>query len=94
MGRWTALKTAKIYINSGLAMLTDIQVPRTLLTPFHNIFHNWNSKPPLEPVLMHKNSAGGRGKKRKAQKTSKGARGRIVVRYCVVFWIFKVIVCV
>ena len=75
LGRWTALKTAKIYINSGLAMLTDIQVPRTLLAPFHNIFHNWNSKPPLEPVLMHKNSAGGRGKKRKAQKTSKGGGG-------------------
>ena len=68
LGRWTALKTAKIYINSGLAMLTDIQVPRTLVVPFHNIFHTWNSKPPLEPVLVNKNSTGGRGKKRKAQK--------------------------
>ena len=37
-GRWTALKTAKIYINSGLAMLTDIQIPKTLLTPFHRLF--------------------------------------------------------
>ena len=72
LGRWTALKTAKTYINSGLAMLTDIQVPKTLLAPFHNIFHTWNSKPPLEPVLKE-NRAGERGKKRnKAQAKREG----------------------
>jgi hypothetical protein len=35
MGRWTAIKTAKICLNSGLAMLADIQIPFRLLHPFH-----------------------------------------------------------
>ena len=69
-GRWTALKTAKIYINSGLAMLTELQIPKHLLLPFHNIFSKWNSKPSLEQVLVE-NRAGGRGKQRKAPKTFK-----------------------
>ena len=66
-GRWTALKTARIYLNSGLAMLSEIQIPKLLLVPFHNIFHTWNSKPSLEHVLQE-NRAGGRGRKRKAPK--------------------------
>ena len=68
-GRWTALKTAKIYINSGLAMLSELEIPKKLLTPFHNIFHSWNSKPSLELTLV-KSRAGGRGQRRKAQKQS------------------------
>ena len=74
-GRWTALKTAKIYINSGLAMLTDIQIPKFLLTPFHRIFQTWNSKPLLEQVLVE-NRAGGRGKSAKrAKNTREGGVG-------------------
>ena len=70
-GRWTALKTAKIYINSGLAMLTDIQIPTNLLTPFHRIFTTWNSKPSLEQV-RETNRAGGRGKSAKRAKIKGG----------------------
>ena len=69
-GRWTALKTARIYINSGLAMLTEIQVPKPLLTPFHQIFLTWNSKPSLEQVLSE-NRAGGRGKSAKLKRSQK-----------------------
>ena len=91
LGRWTALKTAKIYINSGLAMLTDIQVPKTLLAPFHNIFHTWNSKPPLEPVLKE-NRAGERGKKRKAQAKREGDCFLLVCGEALYF--LNVIVCI
>ena len=66
-GRWTAVKTAKIYINSGLAMLTDIQIPQKLLTPFHRIFHKWNSEPSLEHVLQE-NRTGERGRGAKRSK--------------------------
>ena len=69
-GRWTAVKTAKIYLNSGLAMLADIQVPKSLLSPFHRIFDNHISQPPLEQAP--KSRAGGRGKKRKLPKRRKG----------------------
>ena len=65
MGRWTAVKTAKIYINSGLAMLADIQIAPRLLTPFHTVFTNYlKSQPQLEPALLAKRRAGGRGKRR------------------------------
>ena len=63
-GRWTAVKTAKIYLNSGLAMLADIQIPLRLLKPFHLIYFNFlSSDHTLEPAL--KSRAGGRGKKSK-----------------------------
>ena len=70
-GRWTALKTARIYLNSGLAMLSEIQIPRNLLRPFHNIFTTWiSSKPSLEPAHLKVSRTGDRGKKpRKAPKT-------------------------
>jgi site-specific recombinase XerD len=76
-GRWTALKTARIYMNSGLAMLTEIQIPKTLLTPFHRIFDKWNSEPSLEQVLS-KNRSGGRGKERKARKNYEKGGGSVV----------------
>ena len=74
-GRWAALKTARIYINSGLAMLSDIQIPTYLLRPFHNLFTPWISQPSLEPVLpKRKNRTGGRGKKHKVPKRKGGGR--------------------
>ena len=63
LGRWTALKTAKVYLNSGLAMLSELQISPNLLRPFHLVFHNWISrKPSLEPPRKTRR-AGGRGKK-------------------------------
>ena len=79
-GRWTAWKTAKIYINSGLAMLTELQVPKSLLIPFHRIFSSWNSKPSLEPVLLE-NRAGGRGKSAKSAKRRKRLRERGLILF-------------
>ena len=70
-GRWTAIKTAKIYLNSGLAMLADIQIPKKLLTPFHPLFHKYTSQPPLEQAFAESRS-GGRGRKRKASKKGRG----------------------
>ena len=50
LGRWTAVRTAKIYLNSGLAMLADIKIPNKLLHPFHLVFQNYLQGPPqLEP---------------------------------------------
>ena len=71
-GRWTAIKTAKIYLNSGLAMLADIQVPKKLLSPFHPLFQQMFSQPPLERTRTASRT-GGRGKKRKASKRREGA---------------------
>ena len=64
MGRWTAVKTAKIYINSGLALLADLQITPALLKPFHLVFTNYlKGQPQLEPALQKKGRSGGRGKK-------------------------------
>ena len=62
-GRWTAVKTARVYINSGLAMIADLQIPLRQLTPFLTVYSNSLKQPSLEPVL--KNRAGGRGKSQK-----------------------------
>ena len=59
-----AIKTAKIYLNSGLAMLADIQIPRSLLTPFHRISSKgFANLPSLEHTPFGRRT-GGRGKKR------------------------------
>lgn len=69
LGRWTAVKTAKIYLNSGLAMLTDLAVPFHLLRPFHTIFFNFlSSVHTLEPAQWSR--TGGRGKTVKSAKTA------------------------
>ena len=62
-GRWTAIKTAKIYLNSGLAMLADLKVDRKLLAPFHLVFSNALKVPPKFEPALKKSRAGGRGKK-------------------------------
>ena len=70
LGRWTALKTAKVYINSGLAMLADIQIPLKLLRPFHTVYANWTVfSPSLEQTRASSRRAGGRGKQKKREKT-------------------------
>ena len=67
-GRWTAVKTAKIYLNSGLAMLADITFPVRSLSHFHLVYANFlKSTPKFEPAVKHSRT-GGRGKKRKISK--------------------------
>lgn len=64
MGRWTAAKTARIYLNSGLALLAEIKISTNLLRPFLTVFTN-TTPSKLEPALQKKNRAGGRGKEKK-----------------------------
>ena len=70
-GRWTAIKTAKVYLNSGLAMLTEIQIPKTLLRPFHPLYTRFCSQPSLEHARCPSRT-GGRGLKRKREKSKGG----------------------
>ena len=76
LGRWTAVKTAKIYLNSGLAMLADLQIPKHHLRPFHLVFSNFlSSVHTLEPALLVKSRTGGRGRNTKSsQKTRNKAK--------------------
>ena len=80
MGRWTAVKTARIYVNTGLAMLTELQIPKRSLHPFHTVFTNFlPTLPKLEPARKS-SSAGGRGKdkrlpKKRVQKIARGRKG-------------------
>ena len=74
MGRWTAIKTAKVYLNSGLAMLSDLQIPISLLRPFHTVFTNW-IKPSLEPTRFKPSRTGGRGKAKTRQRVKEYVLG-------------------
>ena len=58
-GRWTALKTAKIYLNSGLAMIAELEISPKLLRPFHSVFENYlRTLPTLEPALFKEQGRG------------------------------------
>ena len=39
LGRWAAARTARIYINDGLAMVASLKLPRKSLLPFLRTFH-------------------------------------------------------
>ena len=39
-GRWMAAKTARTYLNEGLAVLTEINIPNRNLLPFHTVYKN------------------------------------------------------
>ena len=82
-GRWLAHRTARIYINEGLAMLakTQIDFHNAKLRSFLNIYHQTVTKPrfsTLEPPAAA-GSAGGRGKSGK----NKGCRARKRVKKCI-----------
>ena len=50
-GRWMAARTARTYLNEGLAVLTEIDIPHQKLKPFHTIYTNAvrSSLPPWKP---------------------------------------------
>ena len=65
-GRWQAAKTARFYLNDGLAVLAELQLPATspTLRPFLHVFSKHQLKPSfptLEPPSS-KGRKGGRGK--------------------------------
>ena len=78
-GRWAALKTARIYLNEGLAMLarTQINFNHPRIKSYLNIYHqtvqtlNFST---LEPSANKADRAGGRGRKVSKRKTSKTVR--------------------
>ena len=61
-GRWGAAKTARIYLNDGLAQLSEISVPNSQLRPFLLLYQK---HPILEPGPRKAPRPGGRGKPRK-----------------------------
>eukprot|EP00438_Fugacium_kawagutii_P030494 Skav202357 [mRNA] locus=scaffold53:218927:223660:- [translate_table: standard] len=71
-GRWSAPKTARIYINEGLAVLAELQLPPSLssLSPYLHVFtqaQHKSSFQTLEPPSL-KGRTGGRGKAMKHRK--------------------------
>ena len=82
-GRWQAPKTARTYINEGLAVLAELQLPphHPSLAPFLRVFHRFVSSPnfeTLEPPCRSQGSAGVRGRKPKKgqEKPNKGKKRR------------------
>ena len=83
MGRWQAARTARLYLNEGLATLAEMKInPQKIrLSPFYSTFHK--STPSMYQTLEPpKGSTGGRGKKgrqifsKKKSMKSKPKRGR------------------
>ena len=69
-GRWQAAKTARTYVNSGLAALAEMNLPRTPANKqFRAIFLN-SKKHPL-PSLGHTPRGGRAGGSGKSSKQSK-----------------------
>ena len=60
-GRWQAAKTARIYINEGMAVLADLKLASKGLTPFVRVFHNHRF--PQHLNSRSRARKGGRGRK-------------------------------
>ena len=39
-GQWMAARTARTYLNEGLSVLTEINIPKRVLDPFHRVYLN------------------------------------------------------
>ena len=70
-GRWQAARTARIYINEGMAILAETNIPVASLRPFLHVYSRSLDK--TLPQLEHTRKtsrAGGRGKgPKRAQKS-------------------------
>ena len=66
-GRWAAARTARVYLNDGLAQLADMSLSNSVLIPYVNLYRK---SPNLEPGPPQGGSrSGGRGAKaRKGRK--------------------------
>ena len=89
LGRWSAVKTAKIYINSGLAMQAELQIPPKLLKPFHLIFSNALITPPKLEQAPIRSRAGGRGYRLKGGRAKTGSGGSVVFSALIVHQVFR-----
>ena len=82
LGRWTALKTAKIYINAGLAMQAELQIPLKLLRPFHVVYSNSLTTPPKLEQAPKRSRTGGRGRRPGGSKNRGGGVFFPLVQLC------------
>ena len=86
-GRWAALKTARIYLNEGLAMLaqTRINFKQPRIASYLNIYYQnvqSLSFSTLEPAVNTTARAGGRG--RRGKKSSKSVKKHTMKkRFCI-----------
>ena len=72
-GRWQAAKTARIYLNEGLAILAEMKVPKKDILPFVNVYLNSLSHPLPNLEQTASGRTGGRGVgKRRARKWVSG----------------------
>ena len=87
-GRWQTQKSARLYINEGLAMLASMRLPAhdPKIKPFLSVFQSCShSKLPfstLEPPSKVDGSSGGRGKR--GRKQSKSQKKRQKTRFRIV----------
>ena len=76
-GRWQSTKTARIYINEGLAILAELSLSWTAFARnLRSQYLNSLSKPLPQLEPMPKGRAGGGGKKLKARKKRAEKRGK------------------
>jgi len=64
-GRWQTPKTARIYINNGLATLAEMKIPMKKIQGFVNIYRHSLTQPVPNLERALRSSSGGRGKRRK-----------------------------
>ncbi len=69
-GRWASQKTGRLYVNEGLALLSDLTIPwnhrnKVFISQFNRLFHQ--PVPKLEPTFKKRRS-GGRGARKKTEK--------------------------
>ena len=62
MGRWQASRTARIYLNEGLAMIAELKLPTKALRPFTTVYHNALLTPLPKLERTPRSRAGGRGR--------------------------------
>ena len=82
-GRWHTQKSARIYLNEGLAVLAQMKVPRSdlRLKPFLTVYTNFIRCPKvstLEPPSVGGRTGGrGKGKKKASRRARKGRGGAV-----------------
>ena len=87
-GRWQAPRTARIYLNEGLSVPAELQLPATLpsLAPFLKVFSRFRSHSffeTLEPSGLKPERPGGRGKRpMKRPKKRKGGTNASFLKIC------------
>ena len=78
-GRWQAAKTARMYINEGLAILAQIKLPRNhpSLKPFLKVYNASSIQPSFTTLEPPSGRAGGRGRKGKKAKRNNSSQRKM-----------------